>query len=120
MRKLFKWILIIGFIFLVWLYFFGNGNCQVPSNQEKLLTEISIDVKYIKANIEELKTDSKSMQTDFNILERRVTNVEHKATNLENIICNIENINKWFLGILATIIGGLVLFQVRRANNFGK
>ncbi len=118
MRNFLKWVLIIGFIFVAWVYFTGSGNCQELSEQEKLLTEISVDVKYIKSSIGELKIDFKSIQSDLTKLEHRVTNVEHQANNLENIICNIENINKWFLSILAAIIGGLVLFQYKRASNF--
>lgn len=117
MIKLLKWLLIIGFILIVWAYFSVDGQCQENLNG-KILTEISVDVKYIKANIEELKIDFKSIQSDLTALEHRVTNVEHQANNLENIICNIENINKWFLSILAAIIGGLVLFQYKRASNF--
>jgi len=121
MLKIFlKWILIIGFVFVALLYFFGDSFCQELSEQEKLLTEISVDVKYIKSSIGELKIDFKSIQSDLILLERRVTNVENKATNLENVICNIEQINKWFLGILAAIIGGLILYQYKRAGNFRK
>ena len=120
LKNFLKWVIIIGFILAAWIYFTGSGNCQELSEQEKLLTEISVDVKYIKSSIEELKIDFKSIQSDLNLLEKRVTNVENKTTNLENVICNIESINKWFLGILATIVGGLVLYQYRRASTFRK
>ncbi|MCC7574796.1 hemolysin XhlA family protein [Candidatus Woesearchaeota archaeon] len=120
LRNFLKWVIIIGFILATWVYFTGSGNCQELSEQEKLLTEISVDVKYIKSSIGELKIDFKSIQSDLNLLEKRVTTVENKTTNLENVICNIEQINKWFLGILATIIGGLILYQYKRAGNFRK
>ena len=119
MIKLLKWLLIIGFILIVWAYFSVDGQCQENLNG-KILTEISVDVKYIKSSIGELKIDFKSIQSDLNLLEKRVTTVENKTTNLENVICNIEQINKWFLGILATIIGGLILYQYKRAGNFRK
>jgi peptidoglycan hydrolase CwlO-like protein len=119
MRYFLKWLLIIGFILIVLAYFSGDGQCQENSN-EKILTEISVDVKYIKQNIGELKDNFKDIQEEIKGLEHRVTNVENKTANLESIVCSIESINKWFLGILATIIGGLILYQYRRANNFRK
>ena len=112
--------LMLLMVAILLLFSVMKGYCQSLSTQEKLLTEISIDVKYIKTNIEELKTDFKSIQSELTNLDKRVTNVENRTTNLENIICNIEQINKWFLGILATIIGGLILYQYKRAGNFRK
>jgi len=112
--------LMLLMVAILLLFSVMKGYCQSLSTQEKLLTEISIDVKYIKTNIEELKTDFKSIQSELTNLDKRVTNVENRTSNLETVICNIESINKWFLGILAAIIGGLVLYQYRRASNYRK
>ena len=112
--------LMLLMVAILLLFSVMKGYCQSLSTQEKLLTEISIDVKYIKTNIEELKTDFKSIQSELTNLDKRVTNVENRTSNLETVICNIESINKWFLGILATIIGGLILYQYRRASNYRK
>ena len=110
--------LVFLIVAILLLFSVMKGNCQSMSTQERLLTEISVDVKYIKTNIEELKIDFKGIQAELTKLDKRVTNVESRTTNLENVICNLENINKWFLSILAAIIGGLVLFQYKRASNF--
>lgn len=93
------------------------GLCQSMTDYEKLLTEISIDVKYIKTNIEKINEDFKDVQKQINSLDKRVSEVENKTINLESIICNLETINKWFLGILATLITGLILYQYRVTNN---
>jgi len=117
MRTYLKIIILIGIIFAGIYFIIQTGSCQ-QSEAEKILTEIRIDVRYIKNNIEEMKNDFKEIKSDFTGLERRVTSVEYRTDNLETIICNIEDTNKWFLGILAMIIGGLVLYQYKIASQF--
>ncbi len=119
MKNYLKIIILIGVILAGICFFVSVGNCQITET-EKILTEIRVDIKYIKNNIEEMKNDFKDVKQDFVGLEKRVSNVEYKTEKLESIVYNVENINKWFLGILATIIGGLVLFQYKRANNLRK
>lgn len=133
--KISKWLILVGAVLLITLlillFFVQESHCQEMTSQEKILTEISIDVKYIKANINELKTDFKSIQADLKalddkvqsqllVIDKRMTTVEGRTDNLERVICNIEKINTYFLGILAAIIGGLVLYQYKRASNFRK
>ena len=118
MSKYFKWILIIGFVLLVWLWVFGDGICQSLSTQEKILTEIAVDIRYIKESLAEIRIDNRETKLTVLELERRVGSLEHKTTSFEQMICEITERNNWFMGIIGAMLITVLGLQYKRSYMF--
>ncbi len=123
MRTYLKWLLIIGFVAVGLLFFLNKGNCQEISH-DKLLTEMSVDIRYIRKSIGEMRDDYKIMTSRIAELDTRVTRVEDKTSVIEKTLYNIAERNNWYLGLFGILVGGMLLFQYKRSyafrNNNGK
>lgn len=118
LRNFLKWILIIGIMLLMWVYFSNDSQCQDLSKQEKLLTEISIDIKYIKTNIEDMRQESKEIKQEVRDLDKRVGTIENKTNSFENTLCEITERNNFFMGIIGAMLIAVLGLQYKRTNTF--
>ncbi len=99
------WFLVGLFLIMV---VFEAGYAQ-DGTFDKLLTELRVDIKYIKSGIEELKKTSKDLGDELLLLDKRVTEVEHQADKLEDSMHRITTLNTWFFGIFGTMVGFLFI-----------
>ena len=108
-----KWLLVFVVI-VVAVICWSRVGCGQEASYEQVLTEIRIDIKYIKAGIEELKAGDKLLREEVSNLDKRVTTVEHKTDRLEDVICEVSQTNRWAFGIVAVLISSVILFDFQK------
>ena len=90
------------------------------TEQLEILTEIRIDIKYIKNNINEIKNDNKSIKEHIEILEDRVTRTEERQISIKEEICNVTERNSWFSGLIGSVLILILGLQIKRNMNHRK
>lgn len=116
--KVLKWLIVIGFVLLVWLFIINESHCQTLTAQEKILTEISVDIKYIKDSIADIRHDGRELKLNVQELDRRVLKVESKTDSFEGMLCDITERNNWFMGIIGAMLIAVLGLQYKRSNTF--
>ena len=101
------------------------SNAQEDREQLKLLTEMSMDIKYIKDNIVEIKQDNHRIKSDAIGLGSRVTRVEERQITIKENIYDVSERNNWITGIIGSILSLMLGLQLKRSythrkNDHGK
>ena len=101
------------------------SNAQEDRDHLKLLTEMSMDIKYIKNNIAEIKKDNQIIKSDAIGLGSRVTRVEERQITIKENIYDISERNNWITGIIGSIMILMLGLQLKRSyahrkNDHGK
>lgn len=116
-----KIAIIAGFIALLLMVLFIRVNAQSAEEirnkeQTKLLTEMCLDIKYIKNNIIEMKDNNKSLAIQVIAMNTRVTKVEERQIVIKKDIMEVSNRSNWYSGFVASILLLLLTMQIRRNN----
>jgi len=114
-----KIAIIAGFIALLLIVLSIRVNAQTTKEQVeqlKLLTEICVDIKYIKTNIDEIKRNNLTATNQIIVLENRVTRVEERQITIKENLVDISIRNNWFLGLVGSILLLMLTMQIRRNN----
>jgi hypothetical protein len=123
-QKYLKPLIITGFIIIILAIILIKVNAQDNSEQFRILTEISMDIKYIKDDMSEIKQDSKETKGQITNLGMRITMVEGRQTGLKENIGSITERNNLFSGFAASILLLMLGLQIKRnfshRNNNGK
>ena len=123
-QRYLKPLVIAGFIIFLLAIVMVRATAQENSEQFKILTEISMDIKYIKDDIGEIKQDSKETKGQITNLGTRITMVEGRQTNLKEDIGGITERNNWFSGLAGSILLLMLGLTIKRSysyrNNNGK
>ena len=121
MNQHLKISIIIGAIAILLLTLLIQVNAQEgTAEQLKILTEIRIDIKYIKNNINEIKNDNKAIKEHIGILEDRLTRTEERQIGIKKEICNVTERNNWFSGLIGSILILILGLQIKRNMNHRK
>lgn len=120
-----KIVIITGIIIAMLIFGLIRVNAQENLEQLKILTEMRVDIKYIKSNINEIKNDNKTAGEQVNTLKNRVTKVEERQTNIKNDLYEIAGRNNWVTGFIGSILLLMLGLQLKRSyshrkNNDGK
>ena len=105
-------------IILSMIPFFSNA--QEDRDHLKLLTEMSMDIKYIKNNIAEIKKDNQIIKSDAIGLGSRVTRVEERQITIKENIYDISERNNWITGIIGSIMILMLGLQLKRSYSHRK
>jgi len=123
-QRYLKPLIITGVIIVILVMILIRANAQDNSEQFKILTEISMDIKYIKDDMSEIKQDSKETKGQLTNLGTRITMVEGKQSNLKENIISITERNNLFSGFAGSILLLMLGLQIKRnfthRNNNGK
>lgn len=93
----------------------GEANTQEDTEQFKILTEISVDIKYIKKNISEIRENNRELKEDTVILGSRVTRVEERQINIKENIYTVTERNNWITGIIGSVLILMLGLQLKRS-----
>lgn len=104
-----------GFIALLLMVLFIRVNAQAETEQLKILTEISIDIKYIKDDIQEIKIDNKDVKKELADVGTRVTKVEERQTVIKENINEVSEKNNWVTGLIGSILLLMLGLQLKRS-----
>ena len=120
-----KIIIITGIIVAILIFGLIKVNAQENLEQLKILTEMRVDIKYIKSNINEIKNNNKIAGEQVNTLKNRVTKVEERQTNIKSDLYEIAGRNNWVTGFIGSILLLMLGLQLKRSyshrkNNNGK
>lgn len=96
------------------------SNAQDDRDHLKLLTEISMDIKYIKNNIAEIKEDNQMIKSDAIGLGSRVTRVEERQITIKENVYDISERNNWITGIIGSIMILMLGLQLKRSYSHRK
>ena len=107
--------LIIGFIIIIFTMASGEANAQEDTEQFKILTEISVDIKYIKKNISEIRENNRELKEDTVVLGSRVTRVEERQINIKENIYTVTERNNWITGIIGSVLILMLGLQLKRS-----
>ena len=108
-----------GIIALIFLVIFIKINAQETSQQAeqfKILTEMCIDIKYIKNNIMEIKGSNKDLAEEIDCLDTRVTRVEERQDTIKKDVISVTGRNNWFMGFVGSLLLIMLSMQVRGSN----
>ena len=104
---------------IILLIFLVRTNAQPNTDQyndlSKILTEISVDIKYIKSNINEIKQDNRGLKDDAIILSSRVTRVEERQITIKENIYTVTERNNWVTGIIGSVLILMLGLQLKRS-----
>ena len=115
-----KIAIILGFVILLIVILITRVNAQAGTEQLKLLTEISTDIKYIKNDIQEIKTDNRNINGKLINVSTRVTKVEERQTNIRADIYDVTARNNWFLGLIGSLMLLTLGMQIKRSSSHRK
>ena len=118
-QRYLKTIIITGFI-VATLIFGLTTNAQEDREHLKLLTEISMDIKYIKNNIAEIKKDNRTIKDDAIGLGSRVTRVEERQITIKADIFDISERSNWITGIIGSVLILMLGLQLKRSYSHRK
>jgi len=118
-RYLNKTILSIFILIIILLSSFATY-ANTTEEFTKILTEISIDIKYIKNNIVNLNTETQGIKKDIGELGTRVTVVEERQINIKEDVCDVNAKNTWFMGIIGSLMVLSLGVQIKRSKNHRK
>lgn len=96
------------------------SNAQEDRDHLKLLTEMSVDIKYIKNSISEIKEDNQIIKSDAIGLGSRVTRVEERQITIKENIYDISERNNWITGIIGSIMILMLGLQLKRSYSHRK
>ena len=124
-QRYLKIIVITGIIAAILIFGLIKVNAQENLEQLKILTEMRVDIKYIKSNINEIKNNNKMAGEQVNTLKNRVTKVEERQTNIKSDLYEIAGRNNWVTGFIGSILLLMLGLQLKRSyshrkNNNGK
>ena len=120
MNRHLKIIMIAGIIAIILLLLFIKVNAQEGEEQLKILTEMKVDIKYIKSNINEIKEDNKIAKEQMSKLENRVTRVEERQLVIRNDLCEIAEKNNWVTGFIGSVLLLMLTLQLKRSYSHRK
>ena len=120
MNRHLKVIIIVGIIAIILLLLFIKINAQEGEEQLKILTEMKIDIKYIKSNINEIKEDNKIAKEQMRKLENRVTRTEERQLVIRNDLCEIAEKNNWVTGFIGSVLLLMLGLQLKRSYSHRK
>ena len=106
--------LIMGFI-IIFTMVSGEAKAQGDTEQFKILTEISVDIKYIKKNISEIRENNRELKEDTVVLGSRVTRVEERQINIKENIYTVTERNNWITGIIGSVLILMLGLQLKRS-----
>lgn len=115
-----KVAIIAGIIILILFAAIGKINAQTNPEQFKILTEMSVDIKYIKKNISEIREDNRGLKEDTVILGSRVTRVEERQINIKENIFQVTERNNWITGIIGSVLIIMLGLQLKRSYSHRK
>lgn len=115
-----KVTIIIGIIIIILATILIRVNAQENQEQLKILTEISVDIKYIKKNISDIKEDNRELKEDAVVLGSRVTRVEERQINIKENIYGITERSNWVTGIIGSILVIMLGLQLKRSYSHRK
>lgn len=115
-----KVAIIAGIIIWILLAAIAGINAQENQEQLKILTEISVDIKYIKKNISDIKEDNRELKEDTIVLGSRVTRVEERQINIKENIYGITERSNWVTGIIGSILVIMLGLQLKRSYSHRK
>ena len=89
-------------------------------NLNEIITEMSVDIKYIKDNISEIKEDNQKLQSEIIRLGNKVAIVEERQTNIKANLCEITERNNWFIGLVGSLLIITLGMQIKRSSSYRK
>ena len=107
--------LIIGLILILSIFNLGEVAAQENPEQLKILTEMKVDIKYIKYNIIEIKTNNNNNNEKIGILENRMIKTEERQISIKEELCEIAQKNNWVSGFMGSLM--LILFGLQLKRN---
>ncbi len=113
----------IGFVVVIVFIFLAGQALGVgaqidesfSSRNNGLLTEIRIDVKYIKENIQNNRDGIKELKTGFVLLDKRITLQEDRNIYMAQCIDRVDNRDGWLLSIIGTFMAAMLALQYKRS-----
>lgn len=105
-------IIVLIFIFLLPL----AAGAQETNDMTKILTEMSVDIKYIKNNIVTLSEETRGMKENIGELGTRITVVEERQINIKDEVCDVNSKNNWFLSIIGSMMLLSLGVQMKRSH----
>lgn len=115
-----KIAIIAGIIAGILIFCFIKVNAETDTEQLKILTEISVDIKYIKNDISEIKGDNQEIKSDAVKLGSRVTRVEERQITIKENIYDVSERNNWITGIIGSILILMLGLQLKRSYSHRK
>lgn len=115
-----KVAIIAGIIIFILLAVMMKINAETNPEQFKILTEMSVDIKYIKKNISEIREDNRGLKEDTVILGSRVTRVEERQINIKENIFQVTERNNWITGIIGSVLIIMLGLQLKRSYSHRK
>ena len=112
--------LIIGLILILSIFNTGEVKAQENPEQLKILTEMKVDIKYIKYNIIEIKTNNNKNNEKIGILENRMIKTEERQISIKEELCEIAQKNNWVSGFMGSLMLILLGLQLKRNVNHRK
>lgn len=112
--------IIAGIIVILLFVALIKINAQENPEQLRILTEMSVDIKYIKKNISDIKEDNRELKEDTVILGSRVTRVEERQINIKENIFQIAERNNWITGFIGSVLIIMLGLQLKRSYSHRK
>lgn len=112
-------IVIMAFLLILVLYKV-NARAETEQNISQLLTEMSVDIRYIKNSISEIKEDNQDMRKREVTLGSRVTRVEERQITIKASLCDVTERNNWFMGLIGTLMILTLGMQIKRSSSHRK
>ena len=117
MKNLFRKTIIIAFIVLFMLPGIAIAKEETPEEisrkNNEILTEICIDVKYIKENIGTIKADIKELQSETSSQDKRITLQEERNIYISQSIDRVDKRDGWLLTIIGSFMAAILIMQVK-------
>lgn len=117
MKNLFRKTIIIAFIVLFMLPGIAIAKEETPEEisrkNNEILTEICIDVKYIKENIGTIKADIKELQSETSSQDKRITLQEERNIYMSQSIDRVDKRDGWLLTIIGSFMAAILIMQVK-------
>jgi len=106
--------IIIGLILILSIFNLGEVAAQENPEQLKILTEMKVDIKYIKYNIIEIKTNNNNNNEKIGILENRMIKTEERQISIKEELFGIAQKNNWVTGFMGSLMLLLLGLQLKR------
>jgi len=92
----------------------GLAQDNLSAKNNEILTEIRVDVKYIKENIQYNRNDIKELKTGLVVLDKRVTLQEERNIYMTECINRVDKRDGWLLTIIGTFMAAMLILQIKR------